>query len=140
MARSRSAAAGLDRGAVAEHRICGRRDRALRQGPTLRADSRARHAGNAARPPALLADLRGSRTPGLAAWNSGGLDLPPFHHLAGMAELLHRGLRQPYPSLSVAGGEPGLRRCVRQISRPQSGAARIRGDMASRILVAVLEI
>ena len=38
MARPRSAAARLDRDPDAEHRICGGRDRALRQGQALRAD------------------------------------------------------------------------------------------------------
>src|SRR5215471_10970884 len=66
----------LDRDAAAEHRICGRRDRALRQGPPLRADPGARHAGNAARPPPLLADLCSGRTPRSAARHPCRLDLP----------------------------------------------------------------
>ena len=57
MARSRSAAARLDRGADAEHRIRGRRDRALRAGPALRAGAGAGHGRGAARPPAVLAGL-----------------------------------------------------------------------------------
>ena len=65
MARPRSAAARLDRGADAEHRIGGRRDRALRRGPPLRAGAGAGDGRDAARPAALLADLCGRRAHGL---------------------------------------------------------------------------
>src|SRR5262249_31736681 len=68
------------------------------------------------------------------------LDLPALDHLARLAELLHRGLCQPHPGLPVAGGEPGLRGRVRQISRPQSGADRIRRDLAAGLSLAVLQI
>ena len=63
MARPRSAPARLDHRADAERRIRGRRDRALRQGPALRADHGAGHEGRWAA--ALLADLRGRRAAGL---------------------------------------------------------------------------
>ena len=93
MARPRAAAARLDRGADAEHRIRGRRDRALRQGPALRADPGAGHARGAARAAGILADLRGRRAPRPAARHPCRLELPPSGHLARLAELLHRGLR-----------------------------------------------
>ena len=76
MARPRSAAAGVDRHSDAEHRIRGRRDRALRQGQALRAGAGAGDAGGAARPAALLADLRGLRTPRPAARHPRRLGLP----------------------------------------------------------------
>ncbi len=57
MARSRSAAARLDRRADAEHRLRGRRDRALRRRQALRAGAGACHGRGAARPPAILAGL-----------------------------------------------------------------------------------
>ena len=63
MARPRSAPARLDRGAAAERRARGRRDRALGGRPPLRAGAGARHGRGAARPPPLLADLRRRRAP-----------------------------------------------------------------------------
>ncbi len=127
MARPRSAAARLDRDPDAEHRILRGRDRALRQGQALRAGSRACHAGGAARAPAVLADLCGGRAPRPAARHPRRLDLSPFDHVARLAELLHRGLRGSHPGLPVAGGEPRLRGRVREVSRAQGGAARVRG-------------
>ena len=95
MARPRSAAARLDRGADAEHRIRGRRDRALRQGQALRAGPGAGDAGGAARAPALLADLRGLRASRPAARHPRRLGLPQSGDLARLADLVHRGLRRP---------------------------------------------
>src|SRR5262249_58566081 len=85
------------------------------------------------------ADLRGSRAPWPPARHPCRIDLSPLHYLAGLAELLHRGLCQPHPGLPVAGGEPGLRRRVRKISGAEGRAARIRGDVAPGLPVAVLE-
>src|SRR5262249_25173202 len=96
--------------------------------------------GGAARAAAPVADLRRRRAPWPAARDPCGLDLSPLHHLAGLAELLHRGLCQPHPGLPVAGGEPRLRRRVRKISGAEGRAARIRGALASGLPLAVLEI
>ena len=68
------------------------------------------HAGKPARAPALVADLRGGRTPRPADRHPSGLDLSAFPHVARVADLLHRGLCELRPGLPVAAGEPDLRR------------------------------
>ena len=77
------------------------------------------------------------RAPRPAARHPCRLRLPQSGHVARLAELLHRGLRQPVARLPVAGREPDLRRRVRQVSRAQGGADRIGRDVAARVPVAV---
>ena len=100
VARPRSAAARLDHRADAERRIRGRRDRALRQGPALRAGDGAGDAGDAARAAPSLADLRRRRTARPADRHPCRLELPQPGHVARLAVALRRGLHQPGAGLS----------------------------------------
>src|ERR1700676_3952314 len=122
MARPRSAAARLDRGADAEHRIRRRRNRTLPGRQALRAGAGALHGRDAARPPTILAGLCSRRAPRLAARHTCRLELPASADLARLAVLVRRGLCGAVARLSVAAGEPRLRRRVREISEAQSGA------------------
>ncbi len=126
MARPRSAPARLDRGGAAERRARGRRDRAARRRQALRADPGARHGRDAARTAAVLADLRGGRAARPADRHPCGQRLSSSRHGARLAELLRRGLRQPVAGLPVADREPDQRGRVRQVSRAEGGADRVR--------------
>ena len=105
MARPRSAAARLDRGADAEHRIRRRRDRALRAGPALRADAacwpcrRCRSAAGICWPIYAAAERHG-----LPIGIHAGSTYRHSDDLARLAELLHRGLCGPGAGVPVAGG------------------------------------
>src|SRR5262249_54631528 len=119
MARPGPAAARRDRGADSERRVRGFRDRALRQGSAVRTDHDAGDAGISTRTPPLVADLCSRRAPWPADRHSPRLDLPPFADLAGVADLLSRGLYGLLPGVPVAADEPHQRGCVCEVPRPQ---------------------
>ena len=91
-------------------------------------------AGDAARPPALVADVRGGRAPRPADRHPSGLDLPALDDLARLADLLHRGLHRLCAGVPVAARQPDLRGRVREVSRPQGGAAGVGRDLAAGFL------
>ena len=68
------------------------------------------------------------------------IELPASGDVARLAVLVRRGLRGEVAGLSVAAGEPRLRRRVREISEAQSGAAGIRRHLAAGVPVAAVEI
>ena len=76
MARPRSADARLDRHPDAERRICGGRDRALRQGQALRAGAGAGDAGGAARAAALSGPS--TRPPSATGCHSASIQVQPI--------------------------------------------------------------
>src|ERR1700722_8674 len=140
MARSRCAAARLDRGADAEYRIRRRRDRALRCRQALRAGAGIGDGRGAARPAAILAGLcrRGAAWP--AARHPRWIELSPPGNVARLAFPLRRGLHRTVAGLPGAGREPRLRGRVCEISEAESRATRIRCELAAGLCLALVEV
>jgi hypothetical protein len=109
-------------------------------GSAVRPGSPLGHAGKPARAPALVAALCGGRAPTAADRHSSGLYLSSLAHVAGVADLLHRGLRWLRPGVPVAARQPDCGRRVCEVSRSQGRADRIRGHLAAGLSVAVLKI
>ena len=127
-----TAAARLDRGADAERRTGGGGDQPRRARQALRADP----AAGDARPPAgqapLLADLRRGREARPAGRHPRRLRLSPPGHAAGLANILHRGLRRAGAGVPGRAVVAGLRGCVHQIPRAEGRAAGVRGSPGCR--------
>ena len=112
----------------------------LRRRPALRPGAGAGHGRDAARTAAFLADLCRGGAPRPADRHSRRQRLSPSRHLARLAELLCRGLLRPVPGFPGPGREPHQRRRVRQASRAQGGADRVRRELGAGLPVAAREV